>query len=314
MQVDLMICSSSYEERCKTIPNCFKPKEVGNVFIIGDKHFSEYVGNNSTYLSNRFKEKSQEVEISISNPLKTADSLQRVIEDTAKDINVKSILIDVTTFTHESLLILLYLLRIYCSQKKILFAYASASEYSIGDKIEDKWLSRGIASVRTVLGFPGDNLPSKKTHLIILVGYEARRALNLIYALEPHSLALGYGKSGSETTEKDEEANQHFLKIVEQMAISYCDAKRFEIHCNDPLRTKKAILDEADTAEDQNIIIAPMNNKVTTMGAALAAIARPEIQICYAQPMEYNFRHYSKPGDNCYLIDLPELFENIERQ
>ncbi|UCH92710.1 MAG: hypothetical protein JSV88_20770 [Candidatus Aminicenantes bacterium] len=309
LSIDLMICSSSYEERCKTIPNYFAPEEIGSIFVIENRDSHESVRANADYLLSRFKGKSKQVVTSISRPLETADSLQRAVIESTKGISIENILIDVTTFTHEALLILLKLLRSYYSQKKILFAYSSASEYSVGDKIENKWLSRGVVSVRTVLGFSGDTLPSRKTHLIVLVGYEAKRALKLINSLEPHSIALGFGKSGSETAEKDTEANQHFLNLVKQMPISYCEVKTFEIYCNDPMRTKNAILVETEKVKDQNIIIAPMNNKITTIGAALANLSRPEIQICYAQPIEYNYKNYSKPGNHCYLIDLPELFE-----
>jgi hypothetical protein len=309
LSIDLIICSSSFEERCKTIPNCFAPEKIGSILIIENIDSHESVRANADYLLNRFKGKSKQVVTSISKPLKTADSLQKVIKEASEDNRIKSILVDITTFTHESMLILSNLLRIYCYEKKNFFTYASASEYSIGDRIENKWLSRGVESVRTVLGFPGDTSPSRKNHLIVLVGYEAKRALNLINSLEPHSLELGFGKSGSETAEKNAEANQHFLNLIEQMSISYCPVEHFEIYCNDPMRTKNAILEKIEPVKDQNIIIAPMNNKITTMGAALAALARPEIQICYAQPIEYNYQNYSKPGNHCYLIDLPELFE-----
>ena len=54
--------------------------------------------------------------------------------------------IDTTTFTRESLLILLGLLRIRLKPgDRALFAYVSAAAYSSGEEGHDKWLSKGIS-------------------------------------------------------------------------------------------------------------------------------------------------------------------------
>ena len=68
--------------------------------------------------------------------------------------------IDATTFTRESLLILVrFLKQSLKTSDSVQFLYAPAKEYSIGTQYEDKWLSRGIREVRSVLGYPGDFLP-----------------------------------------------------------------------------------------------------------------------------------------------------------
>ena len=97
LSVDLMICSSSYEERCKTIPNCFAPEEIGNIFVIENRDSHESVRSNAEYILNRFKGRSKQVITSISRPLETADSLQSAIIESTKWSSVKNILIDVTT-------------------------------------------------------------------------------------------------------------------------------------------------------------------------------------------------------------------------
>jgi hypothetical protein len=47
-----------------------------------------------------------------------------------------------------------------------------------------------------------------------------------------------------------------------------------------------------------------LNTKLSTVGVALAAIENPEIQICYAEPEEYNTDGYSKPGKEVTVISL----------
>jgi len=55
------------------------------------------------------------------------------------------------------------------------------------------------------------------------------------------------------------------------------------------------------------VLLAPMNNKMSTLGAALAAFQCEKIQVCYAPVLEYNFFHYASPGKTCYVVELPEL-------
>ena len=57
-----------------------------------------------------------------------------------------------------------------------------------------------------------------------------------------------------------------------------------------------------------NNILAPMNTKLSTIACALASLECLPLQICYAQPLQYNYENYSKAGNTCYLIDFDSLF------
>src|SRR5208337_3388367 len=190
------------------------------------------------------------------------------------------------------------------STSRITGAYANASEYSVGDDIRHKWLSRGIGEVRSVLGYPGNIVLSRKTHLMLIVGYEHERAAGLIDSIEPNSIALGYGRSGSATTEKNKDANEHYMNLVKQMATSFSEISLFEIPCDDPQGTRDKLREQINKAGDVNILIAPMNNKLSTIGAAWAAFENRDVQICYARALSYNYGGYSMPGSHCYLLDM----------
>jgi len=313
--IDVFICASSFEDRCCALANTLNPKLIGRTFVFKAVNLEDYVGKSAGYLIQRFQPNSEIVEVNTYDPLFGGDNMIKALSDLLGKSEGLRFLIDVTTFTHETLLIMLRLLKLYVtkdSSNKFLFAYTSAAEYSVGDLVESKWLSKGVKDVRTVLGYPGDNLPTRKTHLIILVGYEFERASKLIETLEPNSVSLGYGRSGSTAiTEKNQNANEHFLRLVERVASSYASVSSFEIMCNNPLETKDVILKVARKAKAAkfNVVLAPMNNKMTTIGAALAVFACEDIQICYAPVLQYNVAGYSKSGTTCYLIDLPEIFE-----
>ena len=74
----------------------------------------------------------------------------------------------------------------------------------------------------------------------------------------------------------------------------YKDVDIFEISCINPILTKKRIQEQIDKYPNYNVVIAPMNNKISTLGASLLAIEMPEIQICYSSPNIYNVDGYSK--------------------
>ena len=47
-----------------------------------------------------------------------------------------------------------------------------------------------------------------------------------------------------------------------------------------------------------------MNTKLSTLGAALAAVERPEIQLCYARAIEYNESGYSTPSNQVTIFTM----------
>ena len=301
---DLFICSSSFEDRCKSIASHIDVSRINRAFIVSNMNLLEYIGKNKNDLEKLFAEKGHSVEVSTLDPLMTADNLQSALTDAIKIGSTDRILLDVTTFTHESLLILLRLLRMHCPTSIITVGYTNAAEYSIGNDVKHKWLSRGIEGIRSVLGYPGKVIPSRKTHLIIIVGYEHERAAGLIEALEPHSIALGYGRSGTATTDKNKDANERYMGLVNQMAASYSKVCTFEIPCNNPYGTSKEISHQISFAEGMNVLIAPMNNKLSTIGVAHAVFNNEDVQLCYAQALRYNYFNYSRSGNQCYVFEI----------
>lgn len=309
---ELFICSSSFEDRCMSIPINIDFEKINKALILSNLDYSDYVGPNQKKLNNLLRRKGEVVGIRSSDPISTADIIKSRLNDAKAYGDIRSIWIDVTTLTHETLLILLRLLNLEFPDSTVTGFYTNASEYSIGDTVKHKWLSRGAGEIRSVLGYPGNIIPSRRTHLIVLVGYEHERASGLIEAIEPNSIALGYGRSGSATTDKDKEANEHYMYLVNQMLTSFPYISRFEIPCNNPYGAYVEIQRQISNIKDMNILVAPMNNKLSTIGAAWAAIANENVQLCYAQALSYNYSNYSSPGSHCYIFDLQWKGRRIE--
>ena len=307
LPADVFLCCASFESRCRAVADAIPPEAVRKVLVADNRNLAEYVGDNAAYLRDRFAPRARDVALDSHDPLVTADSLQEALNSVASDEPMRY-LVDITTFTHESLLILYRLLTLHTkAEDDVTLVYTNTADYCPGDNPEGKWLSKGVAEVRSVLGYPGEMIPSKKTHLVILVGYERERALALIGVFQPNLLSLGYGKAGSSHSLKHYEANRYFHKLVAQAAATYGMVSEFEFSCNDPWETKQTIMGCIAGASDCNHILAPMNTKISTLGSALVANVDGTVQLCYAQPLQYNYSNYSTPGEMCYFMNLRQL-------
>ena len=308
--IDFFICCASYEDRCLSIANAIALTSINKAIIAVHKDILETegkIGENFNHLKERFQPNFKSVEVYTSNPLSTANNIVSTLDSLGAS-NSHHYFIDITTFTHETLLILFRILMQRAGpDHHVTLSYASAKEYCPGLPRHEKWLSYGVSDVRSVLGYPGDILPMKKNHLIVLVGYEHHRASELIEAYEPNIVSLGYGSPSSAIDQKDEGASKYFTKLLRQSIATYCSVNEFSFSCNNPIDAKNSILKQTMQTRDCNHIIAPMNTKISTIGSALATIEDDTIQLCYAHAIRYNSSHYSSPGENCYLMDLPEL-------
>ncbi|WP_285361445.1 hypothetical protein [Pseudomonas sp. fls2-241-TYG-175] len=258
-------------------------------FISKTKETRELIGLNSHSLIN------------------TIDRLQEEIQN-LKVLKL-DIILDITSLSHELLVAIIGLLASENLFKKTTIIYTTASEYSYNTDNNSKWLSRGISDIRSILGFPGMMLPSRKLHLIIMAGFESDRAMEVISRYEPARLSIGYGSRKDSVLLEHHNTNREFAKnifnyVIENELVDDSPLQ-FEFSCNNPLTTKKILINHINSFPNDNIIICALNNKISTIGAALAALENPKIQICYAQPQEYNILGYVKPGDEVTIIDLP---------
>lgn len=307
-RIDIFICCASFEDRCLSIAKSINKEDVGAALIAKNMDLPVHLDTNANALKDLFGTTSVHVPVSTNNPIQTADELKNALTLCSEGTR-KTYLIDITTFTHEHLLILLKVLPLAIgSQNQVIFGYSSASDYDVDSPVKDKWLTKGVGEIRSVLGYPGLMLPSGKSHLIILVGFEHERASELIRVFEPSAISLGHDKEGSSTSPTHYAAHLHFLELIREVAAKHSCVFDFEFACNDPWLVQKAIIDQVSAMAEYNTILAPMNTKIATAGCALASLQNDKIQLCYAQAIHYNYAAYSTPGSHCYLFETPELF------
>jgi hypothetical protein len=302
---DVFITSASYEERSLSVLT-----SIGNKVSFGQKIVSLSVPHKELIKENLFVFEQMGftiTNVNNTNQIETVNNLIRNINGVLYKNPKASFLIDITTFTRQTLLILFRLLRNSLTQvNEIQFIYTPAKEYSVGLPYEDKWLTRGILEVNSVFGYSGIIRPSRPYHLIILMGFEVERASSLITAYEPTKITVGYASKDDSISEDHYQYNK--LKFDELLS-EFPYAESFEFSCVNVLNSKLEVLKQAKKHHGYNVIVSPMNNKISSLSCALAAFDNNEIQIAIAIPAIYNYKNYSLPGDTCYLLDMPDFIK-----
>ncbi len=237
--------------------------------------------------------------------LELADLISMTIK--SFDQGIKTI-IDITSMSHELLSILIAILHSERKMKNTVLCYTGAERYSFNTTKNEMWLSRGVSSIRSILGFGGEQLPSKKLHLVIAVGFEIERALEVIATYEPAVLSLGVGRREDSVSDIHHNDNLNFFQrldtFVHDQENIYERVSQFEFSCIDPFVAKKDLSAHLEKFQDFNTVICPLNTKISTVGIALLCLEQTALQLCYAQPMEYNIDGYATASDIIRVIDI----------
>jgi hypothetical protein len=305
--IHTFICCASYEQRSLSIPLSVRPDQVQEAIICFNDDFAESVGANHSTLMSHFGSRSRGVTLRQSEPMYGMDHLQEALPNDL-DSPPRTVVVDSTTFTHEGLLTLFRLLASYLRLTDVLhIVYTPASDYAFNSADPEKWLSRGLKEIRSVLGFPGRLVPGRRLHLVVLVGFEVERARLLIDACEADVVSLGSGRDATDSKQAHLPRNTESLR---QLSVLYPRFRKFEFSSVDPVDTDQVLAEQVSQFPDHNTIIAPMNTKLSTIGAALFALRNRQIQLCYAPAITYNIPAYSRPHDFCLAIELPVPLPN----
>lgn len=306
-EIDVFICASSFESRCLSIPLLIEPRRVRDALVIESDKVLKAAADNTELLVEHFGDIATRARTYLGSPLDSARAMDSAICRLAnEDSPCKNVVLDVTTFTREGLLIMLRLLqRRLPSDCCYTLAYNAALQYANGKSGgSPNWLSKGVREVRSVLSYPGELLPSRKTHLVVMVGFEFERSCALVNSFEAHRLSLGCGAAGTETGGWHFQENKRQFDALEDI---YENVDKFVFPTNSPNEAADAIRQQIDKYPNHNVVIAPMNNKLSTIGAGIVAMRDDTIQLVYAEAILYNYASYSEPSQDCYVFDLPEL-------
>lgn len=305
----ILILGIGFDQRSLTLLKAIDIENLETIIGVHNGNWVSHSKNNVTEFSTICSDKGFVIGEGCPNATDVADALfEKLIplKNSGIDYNY---LIDATGFSHELLAIVIGLLNNNSLLEKVYILYTGAAEYSTTTPVSHKkWLSRGVIDVRSILGYPGEMLPSRKLHLVIMTGFEVERAAEVIVRYEPTSLSIGMGgKTQSVSSEHhafNMQSHEEIINLVQSMRGNNFEISEFEFSCIDPLIAKNQILEHVSKYNEYNVVICPLNTKLATVGASLAAIENPKIQLCYSQPLEYNIEGYSKAGELATIIKI----------
>jgi len=294
MMPNVLICASSFDARCLAVPCQLSNNAIGRVFVSHYLPEIDSAKDNLRQILSKYPAH-QTMPLNIDDPIFSADSIKEHLSQISNLTLSHNILFDITCFTRESLLMILAFLQT-CDlhQSRLVFVYSRAKEYHTP-------LSKGIKEVRSVLGFSGMLHPTRNNHLIILAGYEYNRAISIFRDFEPQLISIGIG-SKSQPPIHYPNAKETFESLIKRIP----NVNQFEFDIYDPIATSEAIAEVAKEHEKSNIIVAPMNTKISTVGAALFASQNPDAQLCYASAETYSLDSV-EAGEDCTFFELPDI-------
>ena len=294
------VCFSSFEDRCLSLLKEIDSKKINEAFVFRNiEKLMDTNNEKNTQIITDSISNASVIKINLSSSINLADSIFDLVKKLHSK-EAKDLVVDITTFTHEALLILIKNLFLYKkSFKTIRFIYNSASAYS-------PWLSKGCKEVRNVIGYPGIFNPALKYHLVILTGFEYERATRLVELMEPDILSVGIGL--------DPTSNDHLCTMQNSEAkfkswlsnLPSLSSNTFSFSCSHIEETIRCLKKFALSENEENLIFVPLNTKLSTISVALVALQNKQIQVTYPIPEIYNLE-YSKVGESFTIINLLEM-------
>lgn len=239
------------------------------------------------------------------NPLVLADTMIKIGEERVNDQDVHWIA-DVTTMTHEMLLVVVAAAdEIIPTWRDLQFVYNVAGHYSGEDDVASKWISRGMHELRSVIGYPGSRSPGEPTTLVALPGFDSERMRRVVEEIEPDRLLVGIACPTDGRHAWSAEKNR---EIARQL-LAIRDGELFEYAALDPFAALEAVIN-VTLGVNGNVLLVPLNSKISTVALGVLARRRPEWQVCYAPALIYNLDYATR--SDCFLsCSLPQMLAHV---
>lgn len=188
------------------------------------------------------------------------------------------VIVDTSTMPREKIWFILWALE--SITKNVSYVYFSPIEY--GD-----WLSRDPQRPRLVFQLSGISQFSKKTALILLVGYDLDRAQQLISFYDPECVYIGLQETGLDS-QNDDWMQRNAEKFGDKPNFTLFRLNAVSNDCG-----KSGIIDVVEKLSDEyNIIMSSLGPKLTAISLYNIVKERPEIGLTYAPSKEFS-RNYS---------------------
>lgn len=286
----VLICCSSFESRWKSVLETCGTRKWKSIIVFRDLESSERenLEPNQTVI-NIFCKFHSPIDV-------LQESLEKLVPYLSEDES-QSVLLDISTFTREMLLILLKIMEHFKILSKVRFIYTGS------ESMNEDWLSRGIKNIRSILGYSGEFELNSPSHLIVLAGFEIERAVATIEEYEPTSLTLMTASEKSSYSQNYYQRSQRLIESTKALYGGAASIKEIDISDIDALSDLLKSYITSEDLEGQNIVIVPLCNKLSTLAVGLVALELSNVQVVYPEPVEYNTENYSFPRDKFFLFE-----------
>ena len=245
-------------------------------------------------------------ELDTADPLQCAAIMARAIRNLVEGGSLDDVVIDISTFRREELLMLLAILNqtLNGSRTSCKLVYVAAKDMTPP-------LSGPVTKVRSIIGYAGQTKPTSPTLMVVMMGFETQRAASIIEAYEPAHVLLGMPGQQQSINDQLYEKNHKFFRELQSRSANQIGT--FEFSARDPISVADTLEEEISNTSEWNVVVAPLNTKPSTLGAGIYALRNPEVQICYAQVQGYNEQSYSVAADEAFEISLDAMLEAASR-
>lgn len=309
-KIDLLILSSGFEERSKTLSSNLNKKKIASVLLFHlDDNYS-IAENNKSEIISKF-DKINTIEYPKNDSFSTFHLFYEKIEVILQNIKISKklkVVLDATAFSREILLVLIKVLTrpSFINKIDLTFIHTPVEDYCNGESF---WLTKGVREIRPVFGYSGSMTPSKKLLLIVFNGFEEERTEIIIESFEPYSLILANpSKSGSINEDLKVIVDTKYKTIKSKFSNILIDEKEFScIEIDSTISLLNEIYEQYN--EKYNIVISPLNNKISTIAIAIASILNDSFQVCYASANLYNIHKKLIPSNYFLVYKLSDVFK-----
>lgn len=216
------------------------------------------------------------IETSYINSLELVKQFNQFIKNNKINLENHEIHLDISTFNRQNLLTMLYLLRHKNGINNI------TCYYTIPKETNEK-ISKCARNYSTIPLLGGKQSIDKNKLLLLLVGFEFDRARYLWEKVEPSKTIIAIG---------DKPTDNRFLSINKKVVSGLkemINCEEINISAKDPFVAQQDIENIIRKyRKNYNIVIAPMNTKIQTLGLYLAWEKYPDIQIVYSCPEKFS--------------------------
>jgi hypothetical protein len=292
----IVLLWNGFEPRSTALVRHANASAANKVFILkfADSQFD--LSENDKCLDLQLDQKKAfRVDVDRGSQFRTYQTIRTQIAESDPSLKI---VFDITCFPRDVLLLILYVLWSLSRLDQVVCVYNVAKDYSTEQsEISKKWLSKGVSSVSPVIGFRGVLRPDRPLQVVGLVGFDDQRVTQIADILSPSSLVFAHG----DTQLKEREWLVSQGKDAVGLLLNRFDESRQDTFICEDGQSVSAMLDRARAAKpDYNLVIVPMNNKISTLFAATYCLKSRDVQICYGGALIYNHSHYSEESDKFF--------------